>query len=83
MEMISIIASVIAAIAAVATLWFSVRNSKGNLHKRILKKENKIRRIENQQIQTYGLNGRPSVITPLDVKKSKIQSQINDLKMKL
>lgn len=56
MELLGIILSAIAAIAAVATLWFSVRTSKGNIHKRIKRKEEQIREIDNKLIPKYGLN---------------------------
>lgn len=84
MEMIGIISSVVAAIAALATLWFSVRTSKGSMLKRMDKKEAQIRRIDDQQILMYGLNGRFSnVITPLDEKRRKLQYEIDKLKRTL
>lgn len=84
MEMIGIISSVVAAIAALATLWFSVRTSKGSMLKRMDKKEAQIRRIDDQQIRMYGLNGRfPNVITPLDEKRRKLQYEIDKLKRTL
>lgn len=84
MEMIGIISSVVAAIAALATLWFSVRTSKGSMLKRMDKKEAQIRRIDDQQIRMYGLNGRfPNVITPLDEKHRKLQYEIDKLKRTL
>ncbi len=82
--MIGIIASVVAAFAAIVTLWFSVRTSKGDMLRRIDKKKDQIRRIDEQQIRMYGLNGRPSsIITPLDEKRSKLQSEISELERKL
>ena len=84
MEMIGIISSVVAAIAALATLWFSVRTSKGSMLKRMDKKEAQIRRIDAQQIRMYGLNGRfPNVITPLDEKRRQLQYEIDKLKRTL
>lgn len=84
MEIIGIISSVVAAIAALATLWFSVRTSKGSMLKRMDKKEAQIRRIDDQQIRMYGLNGRfPNVITPLDEKRRKLQYEIDKLKRTL
>lgn len=82
--MIGIISSVVAAIAALATLWFSVRTSKGSMLKRMDKKEAQIRRIDDQQIRMYGLNGRfPNVITLLDEKRRKLQYEIDKLKRTL
>ena len=84
MEKIGIISSVIAAVAAIATLWSSLRTSKGNMLRRIDKKEAQIRKIIDQQIRMYGLNGRSNnVITPLDEKRNRLQSEINELKRKL
>ena len=84
MELIGIISSVVAAIAAVITLWFAIRNSKGEILKRIEKKENKIRRIEHQLILKYGLNrGRGGFVTPLDEEKSRLQAEIVELRRKL
>ena len=81
MEMIGIISSIVAAIAALATLWFSLRTSKGGILRRIDKKEAQIRKIDEQQIRMYGLNGRSrNVITPLDEKRKRLQSEINELK---
>ena len=84
MEEIGIIASVIAAIAATATFWFSVRTSKGNILRRIDCKEKRIREIDNKLILRYGLNRHPgSPITSLDEKRRKLQEEINNLKRKL
>ena len=54
MELIGIISSVVAAIAALATLWFSVRTGKGSILKRIDKKEARIRRIDDKLLQLNG-----------------------------
>lgn len=84
MEKIGIISSVIAAIAALAALWFSVRTSKGSILKRIDKKEAQIRKIDDQLFRMNGLHGRfPRVITPLDERRNKLQAEIDDLKRKL
>lgn len=84
MELLGIILSAIAAISAVASLWFTVRTSKGNIHKRIKRKEEQIREIDNKLILKYGLNrcsGGP--ITPLDKKRERLQKDINELRLKL
>ena len=84
MELLGIILSAIAAIAAVATLWFSVRTSKGNIHKRIKRKEKQIREIDNKLIHKYGLNrGTGGPITSLDEKRVRLQQEINELRLKL
>ena len=51
---IGIIASVIAAVATIIMLFFSIRNSKGNLTKRIERKKQKINKIENSYWKKYG-----------------------------
>ena len=82
--MIGIVASVIAAIAAIAALWFSVRTSKGNILRRIDKIEAQIQRIDDRQIRMYGLNGHPKgIVTALDIKREKLQSEVAKLKRKL
>lgn len=84
MDIVGTISSVIAAVAGVTTLWFSIRNSKGNILKRIDKKEAKIRAIENQQGRMYGPSGRrPIAVTPLDQKKTRLQNEITELTRKL
>lgn len=84
MELIGIISSVVAAIVALATLWFSVRTSKGSILKRIDKKEAQMRIIDDMMLRQNGLYGRfPRVITPLDEKRDKLQSEIDALKRKL
>lgn len=81
---IGTIASLIAAVAAVATLWVTIINSKGNIISRIDKKENEIQAIENLLVRKYGINrGVGWGIDPLDLKKEKLQSQINHLRRKL
>ena len=84
MEIVGIIASLLAAIAALLSLFFTVRNSKGSILKRIDKKQKQILDIDNKLVHMFGINGRwPKVITPLDIKRSKLQSEINDLQRKL
>ena len=84
MEQIGILASVIAAVAAIATLCFSVRTSKGNILKRIDRKEQQIREIDHKLNLRYGLNrGSGGPITPLDEKRRRLQEEINELRRKL
>ena len=84
METVGIIASIVAALAAIATLWFSIRTSKGSILRRIDRLEKKIHEIEFQQIQKYGLDGRRNnVITPIDEKKDRLQHRIEELRRKL
>ena len=84
MELIGIISSVVAAISAVITLLFTVRNSKGEIIKRIEKKEKRIRRIEHQLVLKHGLNrGNGGFVTPLDEEKNRLQSEIVELRRKL
>ena len=84
MELVGIISSVVAAIAAIVAVCFAVRTSKGNIHRRIDKKEAQIRRIDDQMIRKYGINGRRyNVITPLDEKRRRLQSEISELQRML
>ena len=84
MEQLGIIASVIAAVAAIATLCFSVRTSKGSILKRIDRKEEKIREIDHKLNLRYGLDRNPGgPISPLDNKRRKLQEEINELSRNL
>lgn len=71
-------------IITVATLRFTVKNSKGYLYKEIDKRNEQIRQIEHDEVMKYGLNGRfPSTITPEDELKAKLEKEIGELKRKL
>lgn len=83
MEYIGVIASEIAAIAAVLSLFVTIRNTKASINRRIDRKKRKILEIENSQCRMYGLNRKNNVITPLDEKKNKLQSEINELQRRL
>ena len=80
MESIGVIASVI---AAVLTLVVTIRNTKASILKRIDSKERYVQEIENDLCRKYGLNRRSNVITPLDEKKHRLQSEINELRRRL
>lgn len=82
---IASIASIIAAIAAVATLRYTQRNSRGNIRRRIAAKERQISDIQNQIYRRYGLNdnGTGRALSPLDMKKRKLQAEIEDLRLEL
>ena len=86
MEWIGIIASVasiIAAVAAVATFRYTKRNSRGNIRRRIAAKERQISDIEMELIRKFGLNDTGRALTALDLKKEKLQAEIEDLRLEL
>jgi len=83
MNEIGIIASVIAAIAAIITLIFTIRNSKGNVIKRIERKRDEITRIETQFYRTYGINANLSQHYPTSMKVRKLQNDIQELQKKI
>lgn len=88
MEWIGIIASVasiIAAVAAVSTFTYTKRNSRGNIRRRIAKKERKINDIDSQLRLKFGINdnGGGRALTSLDKKKRKLQEEIKDLSLEL
>lgn len=83
MNEIGIIASVIAAIAAIVALIFTIRNSKGNVIKRIERKQNQIHEIENQFYRSYGLNANMSMHYPTSAKKRKLEEEIEELRKKI
>ncbi len=81
MEVITIIGTIAAVVAAVVSI-LSLRDSKRNIYKRIEKKEGQIKAIEHKLISKYGLHGDTSSrgITSLDAKKEKLQKEIANLK---
>jgi hypothetical protein len=83
MNNIGIIASVIAAVVAIITLFFTIRNSKGNVIKRIERKQNQIHEIENQFYRSYGLNANMSMHYPISAKKRKLEEEIEELRKKI
>ena len=83
MNEIGIIASVIAAIAAIITLLFTIRNSKGNVLKRIERKQRQIQDLNTQFARTYGLNANMSMHYPFWEKKEKLETEINELRKKI
>lgn len=84
MDIVGIVASVVAAIVSVIALIFTVRNSKSYILKRIDRKEKIIQNIDFRLVQLYGSNRRQGgIITPLDERKSKLQKEIEELKRKL
>lgn len=83
MNEIGILASVIAAIAAIITLIFTIRNSKGNVIKRIERKQDQIYKLENDFHRTYGLNANMRMHYQTQAKKEKLEKEIEELKKKI
>ena len=85
MEFVGIIASVVAAIASIIALLYSVRMSKGNIRRRIEKKKQQIHEIENKLRVRYGIydNGKMRPLNSWDKKKSKLLSEIQELEKEL
>lgn len=76
--------AVLTLIVTIATLRFTVKNSKGYIYRRIDKDQEQIRQIEHNEVLKYGLNGRfPREITPDDERKERLQNEINELERKL
>lgn len=83
MNNIGIIASVIAAVVAIITLFFTIRNSKGNVIKRIERKQRQIQDLDNQFYRTYGLNANMRMHYPTQEKKDKLEKEIQELKNRI
>ena len=83
MNIIGIIASVIAAIAAIITLIFSIHNSKGNVIKRIERKQVRIHDLEQRFYRTYGLSDDMRRHYEFQEKKEKLEAEINELRKKI
>ena len=83
METIGIIASVIAAISAIITLIFTIRNSKGNIVKRIERKQQQVQDLEQRLYRTHGLNANIGMYPPFWKKKEKLEREIEELRKKI
>ena len=83
MNNIGIIASVIAAVVAIITLFFTIRNSKGNIIKRIEREQRQIHEIENHFYRSYGLNANMGMHYPTSAKKRKLEEEIEELRKKI
>ena len=86
MSDIGTIASIIAAITGIVgaiTGILAIRNSKGNVIKRIERKQREIREIDNQFARTYGLNANVRMHSPTSSKIDKLQKEIEELKKRI
>ena len=83
MNEIGIIASVIAAIAAIITLIFTIRNSTGNVNKRIERKQAQIHALEQRFFQTYGPMGEMRQHYEIQMQKEKLEKEIQELKKRI
>lgn len=83
--MIGTILSVIAALASVYAIWQNERSKKSNILRRIEKKRRKINDIDFLLKKTFGLNDNPKIRpqTNLDIKKQKLQKEIQELEKDL
>lgn len=80
----ALIIALLTFIVTVATLIFTVKNSKGYIFRQIDKKQDQIQQIEHKEVLKYGLNGRfPRVITPDDEKKEQLRNDIQEMERKL
>ena len=78
---IGTIASIIAAAVTTITLFFTIRNSKWNILKRIERKEQIIRELNNQYLRTYGLQSNMNPNHPIYKKIKKLERSVEELKM--
>ena len=81
MELIGIIASIIAALAAVATLVFTVRTSKWSIRRRIERKQSRIHDIDN--FDFLYKRQQPFAQSPYMEVKWKLQDEIEELRKDL
>ena len=80
---IGTIASIIAALTGTITLFYTVYHSKGNVRRRIERKQRKIHKLEYQFTKKYGLDARMSRHYPTLMKKEKLENDINELNKEL
>lgn len=80
---IGTIASIIAAFTGIFTLVYTIYHSKGNVRRRIERKQKKIDELEYQFSKTYGINARMSQHYPTQRKKEKLENDIIELEKEL
>ena len=83
MSDIGTIASIVAAITGIVAMItgiVAIRNSKGNVIKRIEKKQREIQKIDDQFYRQYGLNANTRMHYPTQTKKDK---EIEELRKKI
>ena len=83
MEIIATIASVIAALAAVITLCFTLKTSRANIRKKIARKNKKIGEIDRQIFLAQSDSVSFVLIKKLEAKKKELQSDVETLKRDL
>ena len=86
MNDIGAIASIIATITGIVAMItgiITIRNSKGNVIKRIERKQQEIRDLDNQFYRKYGLNANTSMHSPTWVKKRKLEEEIEELRKRI
>lgn len=86
MNDIGTIASIIAAITGIVgmiTGIIAIRNSKGSIIKRIERKQNKLYDLEQSFYRTYGLNEDMRRHYDIQLKKEKINNEIDELRKRI
>ena len=85
LSVVGAVASIIAAVAGVLTYKFTKKMSRGNIRRQIAAKERQIREIDNQLVRKFGIydTGCGRALSPLDMKKRKLQEEIEDLRLEL
>ena len=86
MNDIGTIASIVAAITGIVAMItgiVAIRNSKGNVIKRIDRKQKQIQDLDNQFYRTYGLNANMGMHYPTKEKKDRLEAEINELRKKI
>jgi len=86
MNDIGTIASIIAAITGIVAMItgiIAIRNSKGNVIKRIERKQQEIQDLDNWFARTYGLNDNMRLHYDIQAKREKLESDIVELKKRI
>ena len=80
---IGTIASIIAALTGIITLLYTIYHSKGNVRRRIERKQREIHELECQFSKKYGINANMNQHYPTLKKKEKLENEINELEKEL
>lgn len=86
MNDIGTIASIVAAITGIVAMItgiIAIRNSKGNVIRRIERKQNQIHELEQNFYRTHRLNDDMRRYYDIHAKKEKLENQINELRKRI
>lgn len=83
MDSIGTIASVVAALVCIITLYYTITNSKGYIRKRIEKNQRRLQELDTQFAKLYGLNANIGNNHAFYKRKERFERNISELTKRL